>query len=355
MDNETSFLNTALGKARKHAKKKRETKQYASSGYNDDWSSGTNVMLLDPCDSKEMDDDVDEQILLQNSDVWVYQDGEKRLPLESTCNTGIKDSSQREFSSTTNSTTVTSQTIVGSSTDRVGFTDTQSVGTSDSVGTETDRGFSDKSSSLMVGQFSTNPVVTCSPAALEGTKTLLLTKRTDTSDIHAARVYKKNNVNHLLLWRYAGESKVYSIEEYPEKWDGLCNSCHRRFSSIPLFPPSYETGWDGVKKTWVLQHYAHCSKLCSKRPIIEGGSVNKEQLLSQLSRFIRDFFDPECESIPYIPLCLIKEVNPHLGKLTWEEYDNIKGTCNVFVSPPEFRYVNTWVEIMEPKQRELGK
>ena len=71
-------------------------------------------------------------------------------------------------------------------------------------------------------------------------------------------------------------------------------------------------------------------------------------------RFDREYFDGQLEKVGYIPLCLVKEVDPERGIIhTWDEYDVMVEVYNTVVRDPPFRFANTFCQINELPKKEF--
>lgn len=180
--------------------------------------------------------------------------------------------------------------------------------------------------------------------------------KTDTNELTMGSLYKKYNIEHISLWKFINDNKSETFDKYPLEWTGNCIHCGRPYNNektgekkVPIFPPHE---YNEKNKCWILEIIPQCLITCSKGRIIESSSNLKDKKLGLLSRFIREFFDPNLITINYIPLASVKELNPIGGIYTWEEYDKKSIKFNGMIKYPPFRFVNTSIELIDLKTKE---
>lgn len=120
---------------------------------------------------------------------------------------------------------------------------------------------------------------------------------------------------------------------------------------VPIFPPC---DYDEKTKCWILEQFAHCGKQCSKAGIIESNLNNKPKRLGLLSRFLREYFEPDLEHVTYVPRCAIKTIHPG-GWMTKEEYKQCSGRFDNIIGRPPFRFVDTSIELISVEQKEKNR
>jgi len=170
----------------------------------------------------------------------------------------------------------------------------------------------------------------------------------DTRERNMVELLKRHHIRHISLWRYTTDEKGKTMDEYPLKWDAPCFHCKDMFPGcVPIFPPT-EDGYDERLGCWILEPFAHCGGSCAKGRILESSDNGKERRLGLLGRFMREYFG--VDTIHYIPLSVLKDLNPLGGYMTREEYAKESQRMDGMLKKPPFRFVDTSVELIDSEQ-----
>jgi hypothetical protein len=169
--------------------------------------------------------------------------------------------------------------------------------------------------------------------------------RIEPSEIELIRLYQKYKLQSTSLYRFTvdQEDETKTFKEYPLKWDYPCMHCGKHFDGVPVFCPEK---YDTREKCWILQIWAQCSPVCAYGSIITGQTTKAEKL-GDLHKFIREYFDPNIETIGYIPLSALKSRNPIGGYLTDEEWKKQSLSMTGMIKNPPFRFVDTSIQVLD--------
>lgn len=176
------------------------------------------------------------------------------------------------------------------------------------------------------------------------------TTSTDDSNVTMIRVYRKNHIKHIPMFRFTNESEdsVHEYDEYPLTCDEACIKCGEKFPGfVPVHPP---IGFDKKRNAFIFKIFPTCGSMCGKNDIISEKRKNMAEQLGLFGRLMREYFGVH-EPITCIPLCARKKFSK-MGWMNEDEWAQASGRKTAVIKQPPSLFVETWMEEVDIEARE---